>query len=331
MLNKSESSADSIAIKSALSGNTGAAIINNYLDKSVLSAWVPIKIGTHQWALLAEIDVVEALSPEDEAGAAFYSEYAKRYGYPDLYLINKDGYVFYSVSQGADMGTNLLTGKYSSSSLGVLVKDVKEKQAFGFSDFAKYAADSDKAAAFMAMPLVTGEKKLELIIVLKLPIEGINSITSIREGMGDTGESYLVGPDFLMRSDSYIDPENRSVAASFAGNIENNGIDTLAVQEALAGNSDAKIITNALGKKVLSAYSPIDVGGVTWALMAEIDEEEAFNAAQNLKWLTLVILLVSIVLIVIFGVIMASRISKPLVNASLLAEQVASGRFIIKY
>jgi|GEM_PF-264483 len=325
LLNAENSMASSSGIDQALAGETGTGIIRNYLDKPVLSAWVPIEAEGQKWALMAEIDVAEALSPVDEFDTAFYQNYAQQYGYPDLYLINPDGYVFFSVSKGKDLKTNLINGKYSNSSLGKLVKDVSRSKVFGFADFSTYTADNNEASAFMAQPLISGEGGVELIIALKLPVKGINDITGIRDGMGESGESYLVGSDFKMRSDSYLDPTNRSVAASFAGSIELNGIKTQAVEDALAGNAGAKIITSVSGEKVLSAYTPINVSGVTWALMAEIKESEAFAASMRLKWLTIAILLVSIVFIVIFGVIMAARISKPLVNASKLANKVASG------
>jgi methyl-accepting chemotaxis protein len=149
--------------------------------------------------------------------------------------------------------------------------------------------------------------------------------------MGKSGESYLVGHDYRIRFDSLLDPDHRSVAASFSGSIESKGINTESVLEALAGNPGTKVITNALGNKVLSAYTPIDVNGITWALLAEVNEAEDFASSEKLKWLILVILvilvilLVSITLIVTFGVVMASRISKPLTIASLLAKKVASG------
>jgi len=325
LLNLQDSDANSKAIDQALAGETGTGIITNYLSKSVLSAWVPLTVGGSQWALLAEIDVDEALSPVDEFGTAFYESYAQQYGYPDLYLIKPDGTVFFSVSQGSDLNTNLKTGKYKESSLGQLVKDVSDSKVFAFTDVASYAADNNKASAFMAQPLVAGTGNVELVIALKLPLKGVNDITSIREGMGETGESYLVGSDFRMRSDSYLDPTNRSVAASFSGSVTNNGIQTEAVTEALAGRTGTKVITNTLGDSVLSAYTPIEISGVTWALMAEIGEAEAFATAEKLKISTAIILLISVVFIVIFGVIMASRISKPLINASSLAQKVASG------
>ena len=325
LLNRTDSGADSKAIKAALAGETGSGIITNYLNKPVLSAWTPLTLGGNQWALLAEIDVAEALSPADTSGLPFYKKYAQQYGYPDLYLINPNGYVFYSVAQGTDSKTNLISGNLKSSNLAKLVSAVKQSKGFGFADFTRYAADNNQAAAFIAQPLLAASQEVELIIALKLPLKGINDITSIREGMGQSGESYLVGSDFRMRSDSYLDADNRSVQASFAGSVSDNGIQTSAVIDALAGNSSTRLTTNVFGEPVLSAYTPININGVTWALMAEINEEEAFAASENLKWITLVILLISIVLIVILAIIIAARLSRPIVRATALAQQVAAG------
>jgi methyl-accepting chemotaxis protein len=325
LLNKDNSSAQSIGIKAAIEGEQGEGVIINYLDKPVLSAWVPLTLGGNHWALLAEIDVKEALSPVDSNNQAFYENYAKQYGYPDLYLINPNGYVFYSVSKSSDLNTNMLTGPFKDTNLGRLVRNVSNTKTFGFADFERYPADNNKAEAFIASPLIDQLGNVELILALKLPLKGVNDITGIREGMGESGESYLVGSDFKMRSDSYADPENRSVEASFSGDLANNGIQTQAVDEALAGKTGTEIIVNALGNKVLSAYTSLEFWGVTWALIAEVKESEAFETSEKLKWITLVILLLSVVFILIFGVLMASRISKPLVNASFLAKQVASG------
>ena len=48
---------------------------------------------------------------------------------------------------------------------------------------------------------------------------------SERAGLGETGETYLVGSDKLMRSDSYLDPKHHSVVASFR-NPEKGKVET---------------------------------------------------------------------------------------------------------
>jgi hypothetical protein len=88
--------------------------------------------------------------------------------------------------------------------------------------------------------------------------------------LGETGESYLVGPDYLMRSDSYLDPKHHSVVASFR-NPEKGKVESTAAKGAIAGKKGADIVTDYNGNPVLSAFAPVDILGVKWALLAEID------------------------------------------------------------
>ncbi|MEH6813282.1 MAG: methyl-accepting chemotaxis protein, partial [Motiliproteus sp.] len=327
--NPDTTQAKSLAIDNALKGQSGFGVVVNYLDKPVLSSWVPVRVGSFSWALLAEIDVTEALSPVDEAGVPFYQKYANSYGYEDLLLINPDGYAFYTVESGKESRTNLLTGPYKDTRLASLVKRVSETGEFGFADFSQYAPSDNAPASFIAQPLMN-EGKAELIVALRLPLQGVNNIMAIRDGMGESGESYLVGPDKRMRSDSFSDPQNRSVSASFAGNVANNGIDSQAVNSALGGSSGTEVIVNHQGKSVLTAYAPLTVGDQTWAMIAEVDEAEAFASRASLQWLTVIVLVVAVVLIVFVGVFLARRISEPLASASRLAQLVSAGDLTTK-
>ncbi len=322
--NPSTGAANSEAIDAALNGDTGSGVVVNYLGKPVLSSWTRVKIGDFYWAMLADIDVTEALSPIDENWTAFYQKYAEIYGYKDLLLINPDGYIFYTSVNGEEARTNILTGPYKNTHLAGLVKNVIKNKEPAFADFKTYAASNNEPAAFMAQPFVHNDD-VEMVFVIRLPLAGINNIMGIREGMGESGQSYLVGPDNLMRSDSFKDPEARSVAASFAGSVDTNGVTSIAVNEALLGKSDTQIMNNYAGESVLSAFAPITVGNTTWALLAEVDESEAFATKESLQYLIFVVLLVSIVIIVVVGIVLARQISRPLNYAAGLAEQVSSG------
>ena len=89
-----------------------------------------------------------------------------------------------------------------------------------------------------------------------------------RTGLGETGESYLVGPDFKLRS-STRDP-NRNLASSLSGDVALNGADTEPVRLALEGQSDTGLYQNYNGDWVLASFSPIEVHDQTWALITEI-------------------------------------------------------------
>ncbi|MEE8413125.1 MAG: methyl-accepting chemotaxis protein [Dehalococcoidales bacterium] len=312
------------ASREGIAGKSGADVIIDYNGNPVLSVWGPIEVTGLDWVLIAEIDVAEAFSPVDENGNEFFAKYVEMYGYYDLFLINPDGYVFYTASKEADYETNMVNGKYSSSNLGVLTREVLGSKQFAMADFKPYAPSNGEPAAFIAQPVIH-EGGVELIVALQLPLSAINGIMQERSGMGTTGETYLVGPDKLMRSDSYLDPTGHSVAASFAGTVQSNGVDTEASRNALAGQSGLEIITDYNGNPVLSAYSPMNVLGHNWAMIAEIDESEAMASANNMLMIFLIVTGISAAAVVGVGFIVSRMIANPLIAMVPIAEAVAEG------
>jgi methyl-accepting chemotaxis protein len=254
----------------------------------------------------------------------FFAKFKELYGYYDLFLVTPDGYVFYSVAKEADYQTNMITGKYSDSNLGVLIKQVSISRKPGVADFKPYAPSNNEPCAFIAQPVLDGTGKVETIVALQLSLATINQIMQQREGMGKSGETYLVGQDMLMRSDSFLDPVNHSVKASFA-NPTQGSVKTTGVQEALAGKSETKIITDYNGNPVLSAYTSFKVGDTTWALLAEIDEAEIMAPVKQVTWLILLIGAVIAALIVAVAVFIARSIAIPLLKGVDLARSVSEG------
>jgi len=280
----SKGSVNTVASKAAVTGKTGSKVILDYNSHAVLSAYTPVHVGDTTWGLLAEIDVAEAFCPKVKgADKDFFTNYNNQYGYHDLFLVNPDGHCFYTVCREADYQTNLVDGKYKDSNLGELIREVLHTKRFGFADFEPYAPSKDAPCAFIAQPVLGVDGKVQTVVALQLSLEAVNAIMGVRDGMGETGETYLVGPDKRMRSDSFLDKTGHSVAASFAGTIKENGVDTEAATAALAGKTDAKLISDYNGNPVLSAYTPINVLGKTWALLAEIDKAEAFAAIEEMQ------------------------------------------------
>ena len=75
-------------------------------------------------------------------------------------------------------------------------------------------------------------------------------------------------------------------------------MDTEASREALAGHTGEKIITDYNGNPVLSAYAPIRLWDVTWALIAEMDVAEAFESINKLTWVVGIVAVLSVSAIV---------------------------------
>ena len=79
------------------------------------------------------------------------------------------------------------------------------------------------------------------MLAFQLSLKAINTIMQERDGLGKTGETYLVGADNLMRSDSFLDPKNHSVKASFS-HPDKGSVDTEGSREALKGQPSYPVI-----------------------------------------------------------------------------------------
>jgi len=318
------------AVDLALKGEHGSDVIIDYRGEPVLSSWMPVRIDEDlAWAFIAEIDVTEAFNPVDHAGKEYFAKYQQTHGHYDLFLIDGSGKVFYSVTREADFQTNMINGKYKDSNLGKLMRQVMATRQFGFADFAPYAPSNGEPAAFAAMPIMHGEE-VEMIVAVQLSPEVINAIMQARDGMGQTGETYLVGPDNRMRSDSYLDPEGHTIKASFAGTIEQNGVDTEATRAALNGDTDTRIIIDYNGNPVLSSFQPIKVGDTRWAVVAEIDEAEVMQPVYQLIWSIMGVGVAFAALVVLVAYLFARSITLPILRTVDVARALAAGDLTVE-
>jgi len=241
----------------------------------------------------------------------FFQTYAKEYGYYDVFLIDKKfGQVIYTQAKESDYGENLGTGSLQNSGLGEVWRKVKELRRPVFVDMRPYGPSADEPAMFLGSPVYTNGQ-FNSVLVFQISDSAINSIMKFRKGYGYSQEDYLVGSDHLMRSDSFIDPKNHSLKASFS-NPSLGSVQTLAVKEAFEGQSDTKIVIDYNNNPVLSAYTLVKVGqDLQWALLSEIDESEVLIVPHALRN---EIILYSVIVLTFFVLFMFIVINSSLVK-----------------
>ncbi|WP_051215890.1 methyl-accepting chemotaxis protein [Ferrimonas futtsuensis] len=250
----------------------------------------------------------------------FFANYIQDYGYYDLFLVDETGYVYFTVTHEADYQTNMFNGIYASSGLGTLLREVASTHSFGITDFAPYAPSNDSPAAFIAQPMANGH-----FLALQLSSDKIRDTMAIRSGMGETGENFLVGPDYRMRSDSLLDPDNRSLEASFAGTVEANGVDNASIRAALRGESGIGLVEGYNGHQVLSAYGALEIGSIRWAVISEMDADEAFASLEQTAWTIAITLALVSTAVALFGLIFSRSLANPIIAAANAAHTVAQG------
>ena len=229
------------------------------------------------------------------------------FGYYDLFLINNNGDIVYSVRKETDFATNLRLGPYARSSLSAVFAEA-QKQNSGYvaiSDFSLYAPSYGEPAAFAATPIYDNANLIG-VLAIQIPVDEINAVmTSDRqwaaEGLGETGETFLAGNDDpvpLLRSDSrkllespeeyyeiladqQIDEEKVEQIERLETSILSQPVTGEAIEAAIAGESGVRPITNYLGNESLSAYAPLDLRGLDWVIISEIDSAEIFQPVES--------------------------------------------------
>lgn len=253
--------------------------------------------------------------------------FLKSFGYYDIFLVDpENGRVVYTVFKELDFSTSLQDGPYAQSGLGKVYQEANKLTAKEtvLVDFAPYLPSYDDPAAFSATPIYEQGEKIG-ILIFQMPIDEINSImTSYQQwqtfGLGQTGESYLIGPDFKSRSLSRFLIENKKDylnSLQTAGtppqvikeiDLKNTNIGlqpvlTEGAKKAIAGTADVGIFDDYRGVPVISAFAPLEIKNLKWGILTEIDQNEAFAPVSEMKKKITRITLVVLALIALFSLL----------------------------
>lgn len=250
-------------------------------------------------------------------------EINKKYGFEDMLFVNTKGDIVITAAKGSDWGVNISGAR---SSLGSLARCYRESQAGEkLVDFELYPP-LGRAAAFVGSPSVShaprngfepGERIGTLIV--RIPVERINSIVAGETGLGESGEVYLVGRDGLTRSSLRLSPT--------AGLLEPiSGIEHM--HEAFLGKSGhTDLALDYRGVPVSMNYAPADIAGLDWALVVKKDKAEILKPKRALEKQSLLIGLGVGLISILTALGFVHGIISPLKRMRFAANRIASGDF----
>jgi methyl-accepting chemotaxis protein len=322
-------------VRDALAGKTGNALSIGGAGEAVAASYEPMGIKGFNWAIISKIGAEEALSPT-HAGAEkdYLTLYTEEYGYYDLFLISPDGYIFYSVAKEADYKTNILTGEYNSTNLGAMISQVIKSKGLEFADFAAYAPSGGKPAAFFGIPVLDENNNIQMIVAAQASQAQLNAVMAEDTGLGETGETFIVGEDKLRRTETRF-----LTALGVESTILNPDfkVDTVATRSALAGESGQATFTDFRGLGVLGVWSPLEVNapdathpnGQIWAVIAKLDESEALAPVNALAGTLGLIIGLAVMFVGALAVFIGTRFATgfvvPILNLTDTATQVTAG------
>ena len=280
----------------------------------------------------------------------FFREIVTRFEFEDALLLDTRGNIVYSAYKGVDLGTNIIDGPYRGSGLATAYEEAVDSNAVdyvGLTDFGDYQPATEPTAWFVS-PVGPGGR-VDGVLALQFPISKINELMTVdgrweASGMGKTGETFIVGPDDLMRSNSRLfieDPQAYLRDVVDAGTppdvaeaaIHQHGttlvqpVATNATKLAQQGQRGTLIADDYLGHETLQAYAPADIPGLRWGVVAKIDTAEAF-APVSAFTKRLVLSTVGIIFVVCIAAMLLARLFvRPIRRLEGGAQQISSGDY----
>jgi len=305
------------------------------------------------------LDQSEAGSTYDGAHGYYHPNFRlflEEFGLYDIFLIdNETGNVVYSVYKEIDFATSLTDGAFADSGLGQafrLAKDSTDKHAVFITDSHAYTPSYEAAAMFISSPIFDSENKPSGVLIYQIPASRINDVMTHYSkwedvGLGISGETYLVGPDQTLRSESrymiedqdkYLEglktlgsqqPERLEKIAQQNSGLGLQEVKSIGVEEAAKGQTGFRQFMNYQNQNVFSAYKPLKIQGLNWTIMSEITTEEALSSITNLKSEITVTAFVSIIIAFLLGSIsgffLIKSIIQPINNTVILLKDIAQG------
>ena len=362
--------------ESSLSGEQSAALDAYYRDELApelaaavgeaavdVSAFIPSQPAERYlqyYYTRPPANFAEAIAIDDagdgSAWSAVHAEYHDYFArmttqldYQDTLLIDLDGNVVYSAYKGIDLGTNLVSGPYRVSNLASAYTTAMSGRLLDsvvFTDFETYRPSLDSPAAW-GVSLISRDGEVTGALAVEMPIDRIADVMTgggawAEGGLGETGESYLVGRDDLMRSPSrelLEDPERYIEQATRMG-VEPSAIElavqrgeslllqpavTDAVERAQRGESGTLVAPGYLGTETISAYAPLRVQNLGWVIVAAVDTSEAFAPVSAFTANLIISSAILVLVISVLSLVIAQFLVRPLRRLRLAAERIAAG------
>jgi class 3 adenylate cyclase len=283
-----------------------------------------------------------------------FARLAKLFDYEDIMIADiKSGNIVYSVTKQDDLGTNLLSGPYAESQAAKVFRAVKQsKDPFflTFSDFDQYKPSYGLTTMFVGTTIFDGDDLVGALIFQINTGRLDRLMTANRQwkevGMGESGETYLVGEDsifrtsprpFLENPEKYLKlAERQGVSAEKINLIKKTGtpvlvqpVKTEAARNALAGKTGKASYTDYSGVPVVASYQPIRFGPFDWGLVAKIRRDELFSGIRRLARNLLLLAAVLIPALTFLTLWLSRQFVRPIRRLLDATEKISNGDYSI--
>lgn len=245
----------------------------------------------------------------------------KNGGYGDIYAINPDGLVIYSVTKSVDFLDNVKTGGLQNTGLAdVFARALTASKGEQVSStFEAYAPAGGAPSMFVAQPVYISDFSGETfggVIAVRVTSDYVNSVTKARADLGETGQSYLVSSDGKYLSDLPLADAPTALSDAPMPDI---------FRTAFAGEEAEGVVVGADGVARMTVATPMPYNGETWAVVTEKSVDEAMASVTEMKNSMIIMTLVTLGIAALVSLLFSRSITRPLAWLVNALEAIAAG------
>jgi PAS domain S-box-containing protein len=283
-----------------------------------------------------------------ERNTRFFNAFSKNHWVTDILIIDNSGNVIYSTNLYIDFGANLSQAAWRNSSLGAayrIGKVLGPSEAPRFFDFSSYVASGGAPTAFVSAPVFDQNERRGVIIAALTPafFDHILNTDWETNGLGRTGETYLVGRDRLLRSNTRYfmlegetgQPTKRSkiISLKYGTAALFQTMNAIVAYSLFDENTEGVIYAhNYMNMPTLTAFAPLDLGisGIKWGIVTEIAISEALAPIKSLRYDILQNIAIILCFILLFTFYLGRAVFRPLRDLGLAVDRIAAGDYGVK-
>ena len=274
-------------------------------------------VSSFRWAMLVEQYVSDLKS-------FWYSHYQH-----DILLIDTAGNVLFTMAREDDLGQNLFNGELAQTRFSKAVKQSLETGKTTFSDLEFYGASGGELAGFLVAPVLDEAGEKIGLIAFQLAGSLLKNLLEDNNHFGETGQRYVIGEDLTLRSPKVLGGDFPILERKITTELTQYWYEEHAALKGV-GYSDktSPVYTynGPAGDTVIGLYTILDISGVHWAYIAEIETDEVLAASHDMARLILVLIAVSLVVLFFIAIAVTNRIVRPIVRMSHALTQVGKGK-----
>ncbi|KKL49057.1 hypothetical protein LCGC14_2319330, partial [marine sediment metagenome] len=254
--------------------------------------------------------------------------------YTEMYLLNTSGYIVaqqsaegwgYGHSKGADQSTKeYFTAAYAQRT---------DEEFTYLSDF-RWSSDNEYIQIVTSSVIHDMDGNFVGVVVFYIDSTYVDALMQATEGLGSSGETYLVNHEGYWLTVSKFDyyTAETGLYNDLSEIILTEQLTSVGIVAALANKIDTKkpATRDYRGIHVMGSYSYLLINseGLPWILVAEIDVSEALKVVNDLTTISIWIVVIIGVIVAVIGYVIAKKFTDPIIKLNTLSIRVAEGDLI---